>query len=499
MSTAGRLPWILSLSAIGLLTTLPFWNVKGDDVYITYRYVVNLVEHGQLAYNLGEPTYGFTSPLWLGVQSLFYVIFRNIYLSSWIACLFSFVACIVGLWLLAEQMIRSNWLRFFSISMLLVDPWFMRWAFAGQEITCKIAVAALLICFTSNAVRHTVRTRTTDIWAGAAYTAGILTRPEIGLLVLFLIGAFIHSRQYKRAFAIGMLVTALYGSWACFCHATFGEFLPHTILVKTTTLGTAFSLSDKLARVFTFSIPRYGAIVVLPMVGLLSVTLVLLVASVKARLRMSCTSVPMALATCWVSGVTVGYIVSGAYMASMYTLIFSPFIPLIMCGWIEAMARDRPKAHLGRLMAGPLLWAFLWSAGMLTVGGLGSFSWMSSSRYNEGDDINYIQYAKWIRENVPEHARIATIELGIVGFFGHRYMIDLAGIATPGMLHDRDSNVLRTLAPTHFSLYGRPVDHYGPYRLRAIRDVSFLRVGGGNAVRGNDLLCTLYEVIGMKR
>lgn len=498
LNRAARLPWILCLAGIGLLTTLPFWNVKGDDVYITFRYVVNLVEHGQLAYNLGEPTYGFTSPLWLGFQSLLYLPLKNIYISSWIACLFSFIACIVCLWLLAEQMIRSNLLRFLSIAMILVDPWFMRWAFAGQEITFKIAVVGLLIYFVSRAIHQTGRTRTTDIWAGAFCAAGVLTRPEIGLLVLFLIGAFVQSRQYRRALRVSIVVVVLYGAWALFCHATFGEFLPHTILVKTTTLAGDISLSEKITNLFTFSLPRFGAIVVLPVVGLLSAAAVLLVGNVKPSFRQFYTSVPMALATCWVVGVTAGYMLTGAYMASMYTLIFSPFIPLIMFGWMETMTQNRPRAHFRRVMAVSMLWALLYGAGILTVGGLGSFSWMASGRYREGDDASYIQYARWIRDNLPGDARIATNELGIVGFFGHRYMIDLAGIATPQMLHDRDSDVLGTLAPTHFSIYGPAVDHYGPFRLRAIRDVSFLRVGGGNAFRGRDAVCTLYEVVGLR-
>jgi hypothetical protein len=51
---------VIGLILVGILTTLPYWNAKGDDAFITFRFVKNLVEYGQLAYNLGEPIYGFT-------------------------------------------------------------------------------------------------------------------------------------------------------------------------------------------------------------------------------------------------------------------------------------------------------------------------------------------------------------------------------------------------------------------------------------------------------
>jgi arabinofuranosyltransferase len=490
-----RIPWIASLLGIGLITTLPFWNAKGDDVYITYRYVINFVEHGQLAYNLGEPTYGITSPLWFGLQSLLYMILRNMYVSSWILCLVSLVGCITALWLLAEQMIRSNWLRFFAVVMLLIDPWFMRWAFSGQEIAFKIGMVALLIWFTCKTVKSSGGTWKTSLLTGALFAAGLLTRPEMGLLILILLGALLYFRQYKRVLIIGSVFVILYGIWAVFCHFQFGELLPHTILVKTTSLRETLSIGQKISRLFSFSIPRYGAIVISPVVALFVIAFMISVKRIKSISSALYDPCVTAIAMLWVVGVTAGYLISGAYMAAYYTLIFSPFIPFILFAAIEAFACS-PNYHFRKYVLASVGWAVLWSVGLLTWGGLGSFSWLASSNYNQGDDAAYIEYARWIDHNLPENARIATAELGIVGYYGKRYMIDLAGIATPSMLHNQNENLIK-LKPTYFSLYGPPVDYYGPFKLQPIRIASFLRIGGGNAMRGKKAVCTLYQVVGM--
>jgi hypothetical protein len=141
---------VIGLILVGILTTLPYWNAKGDDAFITFRFVKNLVEYGQLAYNLGEPIYGFTSPVWLGILAAVYAIVRDMYLSVWIACFLSLTVCVTVLWVLATRIIESYLFRILAIAFLLVDPWFIRWAFAGQEISFKIAVCAGLMWVTAN-------------------------------------------------------------------------------------------------------------------------------------------------------------------------------------------------------------------------------------------------------------------------------------------------------------------------------------------------------------
>ena len=56
-----------ALAAIALVRSLPYFFFSPDDYYIYLRFVRNLVDHGELSFNAGSPTYGFTSVLWLFV------------------------------------------------------------------------------------------------------------------------------------------------------------------------------------------------------------------------------------------------------------------------------------------------------------------------------------------------------------------------------------------------------------------------------------------------
>ena len=59
-----------ALAAIALVRALPYFFFTPDDYYIYLRFVQNVVENGEFSVNVGEPTYGFTSVLWLIVGAL---------------------------------------------------------------------------------------------------------------------------------------------------------------------------------------------------------------------------------------------------------------------------------------------------------------------------------------------------------------------------------------------------------------------------------------------
>jgi hypothetical protein len=42
----------------------------GDDTYIYLQYARNIIQNQEISFNHGEKTYGFTSPLWLGLITL---------------------------------------------------------------------------------------------------------------------------------------------------------------------------------------------------------------------------------------------------------------------------------------------------------------------------------------------------------------------------------------------------------------------------------------------
>jgi len=56
--------WPVVVATAVLLPHVRFFDFVTDDAYISFRYAVNLAEHGQLVFNLGERVEGFTNFLW---------------------------------------------------------------------------------------------------------------------------------------------------------------------------------------------------------------------------------------------------------------------------------------------------------------------------------------------------------------------------------------------------------------------------------------------------
>src|SRR5215470_19748567 len=67
--SAWRWP-LLALAGAILVAHSLVYNFVTDDAYISFVYSRNFAEHGQLAFNLGQPVEGYTSFLWTVVLGL---------------------------------------------------------------------------------------------------------------------------------------------------------------------------------------------------------------------------------------------------------------------------------------------------------------------------------------------------------------------------------------------------------------------------------------------
>src|SRR5512140_814801 len=66
-----RVRWVLlGAAAIVLVAHSLVYNFVTDDAYISFVFSRNFAEHGQLAFNLGQPVEGYTNFLWTLVLGL---------------------------------------------------------------------------------------------------------------------------------------------------------------------------------------------------------------------------------------------------------------------------------------------------------------------------------------------------------------------------------------------------------------------------------------------
>lgn len=203
-----------------------------DDAFISFRYVDNLVHHGVLAYNLGEPPVeGFSNPLW---------VLLNIP-GAWLGAPLAWarVLGLVCLMLHVGLLVRmSNQLgleRFWPVSLTLglclSAPGFVYWHFAGLET----ALVSLLVT-ASFCLFQVSETRTTP-WLGPLLATLALTRIDAALTAVLVVCACVLSYGPSReriVRALGALawVFAALAVLEVARVSYFGELLPNTYYAK---------------------------------------------------------------------------------------------------------------------------------------------------------------------------------------------------------------------------------------------------------------------------
>jgi len=132
-----------------------------------------------------------------------------------------------------------------------------------------------------------------------------------------------------------------------------------------------------------------------------------------------------------------------------------------------AVLFDRERSPVSSRTVLRTFGAYLGGYGLLTVA---SFAVLHGQEAH-GFARQYLDTARWIDANLPEDARIASLDAGILGYAGHRRFFDLFGLTTPSMLAttaffaaDAGSKfeVMERLPaadrPTHFVLHDRRHD-----------------------------------------
>lgn len=181
-----------------------------DDALITARYGRNLAHGLGLAFNAGEPSYGFTSPVWVSLAALGSLLGLNPHL--WLGGLA--ILCDVLVAYLAGRLVTSLWGRVSLAVLLSAWPALVTSSVGGME------TSLLGLC----AVAWWARVRPAEAAALAP-----LVRPEGWFLVLA------HLLRERRPTA---LVTALPGLvWLGSAWAMFGSPLPLSAEAKRLVYG----------------------------------------------------------------------------------------------------------------------------------------------------------------------------------------------------------------------------------------------------------------------
>ena len=396
-----------------------------DDSWIHQAYARNLAERGEWSLLPGQPSAGATSPLWVAILSIGYFLS----LSPFVWTAFLGWLCLFLLGILSVY----NFKRLFPnkpgwaiwVGGFTVLEWHMVWAAVSGMETILFIFACML--FFTALIRIGLTKEGNWVWVIAGLIAGfsIFLRPDGITLqgVALLAGALIpqgisQKRNAILASLLGFLPVFL--PYLAFNYANSGDLWPNTFYAKQAEYAILLNspLIERFLWVFRPLI--VGASVLLIPGG---VSFVLNAWRDRRWAHL--------LFAAWVLGYLLTYAMRlpliyqhGRYQMPAMAAYF--FISLAGVAHIS-----RPNHRVMAIRVLNRTWLASIAATLIGFWVLGGRSY--------ADDVgwiheNLVTASDWINENTSKEDVVATHDIGALGYFAQRPLVDLAGLISPEII-----------------------------------------------------------------
>lgn len=403
-----------------------------DDAWIHQTYARNLAQSGEWAFQAGERSGGSTAPLWSGLLALGHLLGFGPY---WSAFILGWL-CLWGLAVLGCQAFREiqpgkNWTWAAGAGALLLLEWHLVWA-AGSGM--ETLLFALLVLVGLSWIARLGNTRGAGPvndpawrWLGIGALVGLSgwVRPDgitlLGpamLLALMMGGKWGSCLRIATYIIVGFLM--LFLPYLLFNRVMAGAWWPTTLYAKQAEYAALLGapLPERLLRLAT-----------LPLVGAGSLLLPGYIYGLWCRIWRG--EWGAAAGSLWVLGYVCSYALRlpVTYQHGRYLI---PVIP-VFCVWglagLADLIRIHPATLWGRVFA--RAWLISLVAVLLVFWGRGAsaYAW----------DVAVIESemgatARWVSNHTSPESLVAAHDIGALGYFGGRRLLDLAGLISPEVI-----------------------------------------------------------------
>lgn len=478
-STFTRIEGLALAGGLALAAALmwPLRDYITDDTFIHLQYARHLAEGHGPVFNPGEHVYGSTSPLWVALLAGAMALGLDGLHAARAFGAAATLASITLVFQLLRQTVRTPALRAAGTLAWAANAWMLRWSLSGMEAPLAVALTlAGFVAFTGGSRWGERASLTGALWALAA-----LARPE-GALLLLIWGALLLADARRRD-GLGRLVPGalgpalLYGGWLLFARLYYGTFWPQTLAAKTAGgAGAAYHIENLWRQIRIIGATD----------GVLAGSLLVALVVGGARARSAGggmkgplpRSLPQLLPWAWVLGLPALYALRGVPVLSRYLL---PLLPIL--GWLAWSAMERwwvgeapAPGRVRRAVVGSVLVAVLVLAQNLVVYRSQVLPHVRS--FSPALEGSLVAWGRWFERNAAPDAVIATPDIGAIGYYGRRRVVDLAGLVTPPMVPHlmRDAPEV-AVANFDFATFSRPdylVDR-APGRYRLLTESPYAR------------------------
>jgi arabinofuranosyltransferase len=390
-----------------------------DDAWIHQTYARNLGVHHQLAYNLGEPSVGSTSPLWTVLLAPAHVLrvdprVWTYLLGALFLALTGWAIHRLGRLLFPQEPVLPSLTAAFCLL-----EWHLAWAaFSGMETMLFVFLSLLAL------ERHLAGAK--PLVVGLVCGLLAITRPEgVLLLALLVLDTIASQRSAIRGVTwrgLGAHVLLL----------TVGFFVPvapylvFNLSVTGNLFPNTFYAKQAEYEELLISVPvwvRWARVSVAPLIGaqILLVPGCLYAAYKGFVLRERRILLPLAWWFVLVSLYAIRLPVT--YQHGRYLIPAIP--PLVLLGVWGTLSLPGLHRILRRtlLISIPVLLLVFWVRG--------------AQQY--ATDVRIIDSelaaaGRWLRDNTTRDAVIGAHDIGAIGYFSQRFLVDTAGLITPEVI-----------------------------------------------------------------
>ncbi len=444
--------WLVLINVI-LASLIALYAIPGsiivDDAFITFRYALNLAEGNGLVYNLGEQYLGVTTPLYAMLLSLAYVVLPMPFEA--LAVLFHAGSAILST-LLVIRLLRRQPMPYLSLLFpVLFLPNYYVSVTVGMESV--LFVAACLVAITLFRARS-------SILLGVVCSSLCLIRPDGALLVLLL---FVFRWWEEKRFPLRLCMTGIVAAipWLVFSMVYFGNPIPSSVGAKVDQANSFLWPTEHEYFPFLLSTVLLKHSMATTILGLLGIFM-----AFKRRSRLAI------LFSLWTLGHNGVYGISGVpgypwyYVTYIFQMSFLSvyFLTSIRAASLRSLLQNKFKRrsfHRASAVGATLV-------GMTLLGSyvLSETALHKKLRNLDPTSNRYYHLGKWLKENTSLESTFAAAEIGILGFYSERKVIDLCGLVTPELskllrVGSQAVTAIETYSPDYILLHSPPISHEG--------------------------------------
>ncbi len=395
-----------------------------DDAWIHQVYARNLTERGEWAFNPGQPSAGATSPLWVILLAVGYWLglapFVWTFLLGWLSLFVLGVAGAAVFRLLAPEWAHGSvW-----VGALLILEFHSVWsAGSGMETIVFTTLCITVLAMVLNG--KNAKEKTTHWFAGGLLTGvAVLVRPEgLTLIAPLLLAALLIQKSGEKIKLMAALLIGfalLFLPYLLFNHAISGSWWPNTFYAKQA------EYAELLAHPFFIRLAQLSFQVIIgPGVLLTPGLFYFIYRGVREKnwLPLMC--------LVWVMGFLVLYALRlpVTYQHGRYVMPVIPiFILLSSAGlarWIQLNSVNLWRRVVSKAWVGAV------ALGTLVFYGLGAPAYANDVAFI---NTEMLATASWVRDNTRADALIAAHDIGALGYFAQRPILDLAGLTSPEII-----------------------------------------------------------------